>query len=117
MARTLAMGATQREAEDTARAGAEFMFGSYLRKKANIRGTAAGAQKTVQVEALDASLQANDDPVARYVNEIAICGTPEKVIADIEEMRETLPLEYLMIAPLSHASFVMFTEKVLPHFQ
>ncbi|MFP6747827.1 MAG: LLM class flavin-dependent oxidoreductase [Alphaproteobacteria bacterium] len=117
MARTLAMGATQREAEDTGRAGAEFMFGSYLRKKANIRGTAAGAQKTVQVEALDASLQANDDPVARYVNEIAICGTPEKVIADIEEMRETLPLEYLMIAPLSHASFVMFTEKVLPHFQ
>jgi len=32
-------------------------------------------------------------------------------------MQETLPLEYLMIAPLSHASFVMFTEKVLPHFQ
>ncbi len=117
MARTLAMGATQREAEDVGRAGAEFMFGSYLRKKANIRGTAAGAQKTIQIEALDASIQSNDDPVARYVNEIAICGTPEKVIADIEEMQETLPLDYLMIAPLSHASFVMFTEKVLPHFQ
>jgi len=116
MARTLAMGATQKEAEDVGRAGAEFMFGSYLRKKENIRSTAAGAQKTVQVEALDQSLRDNDDPVARYINEIAICGTPEKVIADIEEMQETLPLEYLMIAPLSHASFVMFTEKVLPHF-
>ena len=99
------------------RRGAEFMFGNYLRKKANIRGTAAGAQKTQQLEALDQTMQADQDPVARYVNEIAICGTPEKVIDDIQEMQETLPLEYLMIAPLSHASFVMFTEKVLPHFQ
>ncbi|MDP6830844.1 MAG: LLM class flavin-dependent oxidoreductase [Alphaproteobacteria bacterium] len=116
MARTLAMGATEAEARKVGQQGAEFMFGSYLRKKANIRGTAAGAQKTVQVEALDQSLRDDDDPVARYVNEIAICGTPEKVIDDIQEMQETLPLEYLMIAPLSHASFVMFTEKVLPRF-
>lgn len=117
MARTLAMGATDAEAEAVGRAGAEFMFGSYLRKKGSIRSTEAGAQKTTQVEALDQSLKDGDDPVARYVNDIAICGTPEKVIADIEEMQETLPLDYLMIAPLSHASFVMFTEKVLPHFQ
>ena len=116
MARTLAMAATQREAEDIGRRGAEFMFGSYLRKKSSIQGAAAGAQKTVQLDSVDAALRADVDPVARYVQEIAICGTPEKVIDDIEEMRETLPLEYLMIAPLSHASFVMFTEKVLPHF-
>ena len=116
MARTLAMGATQQEAEDVGRRGAEFMFGSYLRKKANIRGKAAGAQKTVQVEALDEAVRDNSDPVSRYVQEIAICGTPEKVIDDIEEMRETLPLDYLMIAPLSHASFMMFTDKVVPHF-
>jgi len=116
MARTLAMGDTQREAEDVGRRGAEFMFGSYLRKKSSIRGESAGGQKIVQLDSMDQSLRANIDPVARYVQEIAICGTPQKVIADIEEMRETLPLEYLMIAPLSHASFVMFTEKVLPHF-
>ena len=53
----------------------------------------------------------------RLAEEVAVCGMPEKVIDDIEEMRETLPLDYLMIAPLSHSSFVMFTEKVLPHFQ
>ena len=116
MARTLAMGTTQEEAEAVGCRGAEFMFGSYLRKKGSIRSTAAGAQKTTQVEALDASLKADEDPVARYVKEIAICGTPEKIIDDIQEMQETLPLEYLMIAPLSHASFVMFTEKVLPRF-
>ena len=92
------------------------MFGSYLRRKGNIRGKEAGSTKTQQIEALDQSILDNDDPVARYVNEIAVCGTPEKIIDDIQEMQETLPMNYLMIAPLSHASFVMFTEKVLPHF-
>lgn len=116
MARTLAMGATMEEAQAVGRRGAEFMFGSYLRKKANIRGATAGAQKTMQVEMLDQSLADQDDPVARYVNDIAICGDPKKVIDDIQEMQETLPLEYLMIAPLSHDSFTTFTEKVLPHF-
>ena len=116
MARTLAMGETAAEAEAVGRRGAEFMFGSYLRKKGNIRGKDAGSKKTQQIEALDQSILDNDDPVARYVNEIAVCGTPEKVIDDIQEMQETLPMNYLMIAPLSHASFVMFTEKVLPHF-
>ena len=71
----------------------------------------------MQIDALDQSLLSNADPVARYVQEAAVCGTPEKVIDDIEEMREALPLDYPMIAPLSHSSFVMFTEKVLPHFQ
>jgi len=31
-------------------------------------------------------------------------------------MQETLPLEYLMVAPLSHKSLVTFTEKVMPKF-
>ena len=92
------------------------MFGSYLRKKGSIRGTEAGAQKTQQIEALDQTIRDNEDPVERYVNEIAVCGTPEKIIDDIQEMQETVPMNYLMIAPLSHASFVMFTEKVLPNF-
>ena len=116
MARTLAMGATTAEAEAVGRRGAEFMFGSYLRKKGSIRGIEAGAQKTQQIEALDQTIRDNEDPVERYVNEIAVCGTPEKIIDDIQEMQETVPMNYLMIAPLSHASFVMFTEKVLPHF-
>jgi alkanesulfonate monooxygenase SsuD/methylene tetrahydromethanopterin reductase-like flavin-dependent oxidoreductase (luciferase family) len=47
---------------------------------------------------------------------VAICGDPAKVIDDLQELEETIPLEYLMIAPLSHQSFVTFTEKVLPKF-
>ena len=56
------------------------------------------------------------DPIERYVKEVVICGTPEKVIDDLQQMEQILPLEYLMCAPLSHTSFELFTEKVLPHF-
>ncbi len=56
------------------------------------------------------------DRVERYVNDVVICGTPEKVIDDLERLSETLPLDYLMCTPLSHSSFELFTEKVLPKF-
>ena len=50
------------------------------------------------------------------MKEVVICGTPEKVIDDLQAMQQTLPLEYLMCTPLSHSSFELFTEKVLPRF-
>ena len=50
------------------------------------------------------------------MNEVVICGTPEKVIDELEELRETLPLEYLLCTPLSHSSFEIFTQQVLPAF-
>ncbi len=50
------------------------------------------------------------------MNDVVICGTPEKVIDDLQRFQETLPLEYLMCTPLSHSSFELFTEKVLPRF-
>jgi len=117
MARTVALGDTQQEAEEIGRRGAEFMFGSYLRKKENVRGAAAGAQKTAAgPDVITAAVEGHADPVARYVNEVAICGTPEKVIDDIQRLRETNAMDYLMIAPLSHSSFMKFTEKVVPAF-
>jgi alkanesulfonate monooxygenase SsuD/methylene tetrahydromethanopterin reductase-like flavin-dependent oxidoreductase (luciferase family) len=116
MARTLAMGDTRAEAFEVGRRGAEFMFGSYLRKKANIYGTDAGGEKAMPMDAINTAIRDNADPVSKYVAEVAICGDPAKVIDDLQEMQETLPLEYLMIAPLSHQSFVTFTEKVLPRF-
>jgi alkanesulfonate monooxygenase SsuD/methylene tetrahydromethanopterin reductase-like flavin-dependent oxidoreductase (luciferase family) len=116
MARTLAMGDTRAEAFEVGRRGAEFMFGSYLRKKANIYGKDAGGEKAMPMDAINTAIRDNADPVSKYVAEVAICGDPAKVIDDLQEMQETLPLEYLMIAPLSHQSFVTFTEKVLPRF-
>jgi alkanesulfonate monooxygenase SsuD/methylene tetrahydromethanopterin reductase-like flavin-dependent oxidoreductase (luciferase family) len=54
------------------------------------------------------------DPVDRYMNEVVIRGTPDRVLDKIVELRETIGLDYLMCAPLSHQSFMLFTEQVLP---
>jgi alkanesulfonate monooxygenase SsuD/methylene tetrahydromethanopterin reductase-like flavin-dependent oxidoreductase (luciferase family) len=116
MARTLAMGATVEEAHAVGTRGAEFMFGSYLRKKHNIGGKEAGGEKSIPMDTINTAIRDSQDPVSRYVAEVAVCGDPAKVIDDLQEMEETLPLEYLMIAPLSHDSFMTFTEKVLPKF-
>jgi alkanesulfonate monooxygenase SsuD/methylene tetrahydromethanopterin reductase-like flavin-dependent oxidoreductase (luciferase family) len=43
-----------------------------------------------------------------------VYGTPERVYAELQRLREEMFLEYLLCAPLSHSSFLMFTEKVLP---
>ena len=34
---------------------------------------------------------------------------------ELARLREEMRLHYLMIAPLSHESFVRFTDDVLPH--
>jgi alkanesulfonate monooxygenase SsuD/methylene tetrahydromethanopterin reductase-like flavin-dependent oxidoreductase (luciferase family) len=114
MARNIALGKTQEEAEQVARNGAKFMFGSYLQP--GIGSARPAAQKTTPANALPDAEGAESDPVERYIIEVVICGTPEKVIDDLQELQETLPLDYLMCAPLSHSSFEMFSEKVLPHF-
>jgi alkanesulfonate monooxygenase SsuD/methylene tetrahydromethanopterin reductase-like flavin-dependent oxidoreductase (luciferase family) len=54
------------------------------------------------------------DPVERYLNDVVIRGTPDRVADKIAELRESIGLDYLMCAPLSHQSFMLFTEKVLP---
>lgn len=111
MARNIAIAETQEEAEAIARNGAEFMFGSYLRKGT---GGAKPSEKTQDTSALPE--EPDEDPVERYVNDVVITGTPDKVIDDLQRMQEELPLDYLMCTPLSHSSFMLFTEKVLPKF-
>ena len=96
------------------------MFGSYLPKGVG-RATPAKkkqkeADKTKSIDMAAVETEGEVDPIKRYVKEVVICGTPEKVIDDLQRMEQTLPLEYLMCAPLSHTSFELFTEKVLPHF-
>jgi alkanesulfonate monooxygenase SsuD/methylene tetrahydromethanopterin reductase-like flavin-dependent oxidoreductase (luciferase family) len=101
MARNIALATDAARAREVARAGAAFMLGSYLRQA---RGEAHAG-----------------DPVDRYVDESVLCGTPDMVVDQVAALRERLlrerlPLEYLMCTPLSHESFVLFTEKVLPRF-
>lgn len=59
----------------------------------------------------------DEDPVERYVREVMIQGTPAQVVEQIQAMREQVGLGYLLCAPVSHESFLLFTEQVLPRFR
>ena len=54
------------------------------------------------------------DPVKRYLDEVILHGTPEAVIEQILHLRDEIGLDYLLCAPLSHETFMLLTEKVLP---
>jgi alkanesulfonate monooxygenase SsuD/methylene tetrahydromethanopterin reductase-like flavin-dependent oxidoreductase (luciferase family) len=54
------------------------------------------------------------DPAERYMNGVIIYGTPDAVVDELHRLREEMLLDYLMCAPLSHQSFVLFTDQVLP---
>jgi alkanesulfonate monooxygenase SsuD/methylene tetrahydromethanopterin reductase-like flavin-dependent oxidoreductase (luciferase family) len=99
-ARLLAVGATDREAEDVARTGATWTVAAY----ANPARRATPAPYRVE----------GVDPVERYMNDVILHGTPDRVTDQILALRESIGLDYLMCAPLSQRSFVLFTEKVLP---
>jgi alkanesulfonate monooxygenase SsuD/methylene tetrahydromethanopterin reductase-like flavin-dependent oxidoreductase (luciferase family) len=99
-ARLLAVAATDREAEELARRGARWTVSSY----ANTKTRATPAPYAVE----------GVDPVERYMNDVIIHGTPERVRDQLLELSETIGLDYLMCAPLSHQTFMLFTEQVLP---
>ena len=98
MARLVAVAETERKAEEIARSGAGWIVGSYM-GKSGASFDPRGAQK---------------DPVERYLDGIAVYGTPEKLVDELQRLREEMFLDYLLAAPLSHESFVLFTERVLP---
>ena len=100
-ARLLAVGATEREAEEVARAGAVWTVSSYANASKR-----AGPPPSYS--------QAGADPVERYMNDVVVRGTPDRVADKLIELRESIDLDYLMCAPLSHQSFILFTDKVLP---
>jgi alkanesulfonate monooxygenase SsuD/methylene tetrahydromethanopterin reductase-like flavin-dependent oxidoreductase (luciferase family) len=98
MARNIALASTEAKAREIAMSSAAFMFRSYL-------GRAPRPNEPAPA-----------DPVARYVDDTVICGTPAAVVDRLHALAEQLPLDYLMCTPLSHESFVLFTEEVMPHF-
>jgi alkanesulfonate monooxygenase SsuD/methylene tetrahydromethanopterin reductase-like flavin-dependent oxidoreductase (luciferase family) len=102
VARLLAVAPTMKEAEEIARRGAKWITGAYANPDHQIGGAAGVPGGTVA------------DPVNRYVEQVVLWGTPDKIVDQLQELRETISLEYLMCAPLSHSTFELFTEKVLP---
>ena len=57
---------------------------------------------------------AGADPVQRYLDEVILHGTPDEVVEEILRLRDEIGLHYLLCAPLSHQSFMLLTEQVLP---
>ena len=74
-ARMLAVGATEAEAEEVARAGAAWTVASY-------------ANPSKRAGPPPAHWNPDVDPVERYMNEVVLRGTPERVIDKIAELRE-----------------------------
>ena len=109
MARLIAVGDSEAEAEEIARRGAAWILSTY---KTQSKGT------TFQASAARAGAKVAEeiDPVQQYLDNVAIWGTPERVIDTLQRLQQEISLDYLMCAPLSHSSFMNFTEKVLPKF-
>ena len=101
MARLVAIADNAGKATDVARNGAEWIVNSYL-----------GAQHRPVMQA--SFTPAGVDPVQRYLDEVILHGTADKVLDDILGLREEIGLDYLLCAPLSHQSFMLLTEQVLP---
>jgi alkanesulfonate monooxygenase SsuD/methylene tetrahydromethanopterin reductase-like flavin-dependent oxidoreductase (luciferase family) len=101
VARLVAVAGDTAAAAETARAGAQWIVDSYF-----------GVQHK-PVGFTDPN-RSGADPVQRYLDEVIIHGTPDAVLDQILRLREEIGLDYLLAAPLSHESFTLLTEKVLP---
>src|SRR5207249_8567354 len=108
MARLVAIARTRREAEETARRGARWLVDSYTGPQHQSLTGVVGFGVAVG-ESLKPV-----DPVERYLDGVVVWGTPDEVVDEVARLREEMFLGYLLCAPLSHESFVLFTDEVLP---
>jgi len=103
----LAVAETDQAAEAIARRGAEWLVESYITP-------AKAANAVAMVTARHDQSRGTLNPIELYLDGIIIYGTPERVFDQLQQLQEEIWLDYLLCAPLSHASFLLFTEKVLP---
>ncbi len=101
VARLVALADTTAKAAEVARRGAQWIVDSYF----------GATHRPVGVVDPNAP---GRDPVQRYLDEVILHGTPEAVLDQIIRLREEIGLDYLLCAPLSHQTFIMLTEEILP---
>ena len=101
VARLLALAGTAPKAAEVARRGAQWIVDSYFGATHRPVGVADPAAP-------------GTDPVRRYLDEVILHGTPDAVLDRILKLREEIGLDYLLCAPLSHETFVLLTEQILP---
>jgi len=100
MGRLVAVAETDAEAEAIARRGARWTAGAYIPKEA-----IASFREDKQAV----------DPVDHYLNDVVIHGSPERVVDTLLRLQSEMPLDYLLLSPLSEKTFGLFTDRVLPH--
>ena len=101
VARLVALGRNAEAAAAVARGGAEWIVNSYL-----------GAQHRPVMQS--SFTPEGVDPVQRYLDDVIVHGTPEAVVDQILRLRDEIALDYLLCAPLSHETFLLLTDEVLP---
>jgi len=101
IARLVAIADNTSKATEVARDGAEWILNSYL----------SAQHRPVMTHSFWSE---GVDPIQRYLDEVILHGTPDKVLDEILRLREEIGLDYLLCAPLSHQSFMLLTEQVLP---
>ena len=94
MARLVAIARTDREAAAVARQGAEWTLDAYAAPGPNAPSKA--------------------ERVERYVNEVIIHGSPSRVVDELKRLEEQIPLRYLIASILSHETFLLLTDEVIP---
>lgn len=103
VARLVAVAPSRGEAKEIARRGARWIVESY-----------AGPAHRPVVPFGGIETSGAGDPVERYLDGVVLFGTPDEVVDQIAKLREEMRLDYLLCAPLSHGSFTLFTDEVLP---
>jgi alkanesulfonate monooxygenase SsuD/methylene tetrahydromethanopterin reductase-like flavin-dependent oxidoreductase (luciferase family) len=103
--RYVALADTHAEAEEVARHSSSWTVGAYANpnKSGRPRQEIPGHERDPNV-----------DPVERYLHDVAIVGTAAEVVDRFKELETTVPMNYLMLAPMSQDSFLRFTKDVLP---
>ena len=99
IARLVALAGTDAEAKQVAERGAAFSS-RYLPKEA-----VASFRADKQIV----------DPVDHYMDDVIVYGSPERVTDELRRLESEMPLDYLLLSPLSEKSFDLFTEQVLPN--
>jgi alkanesulfonate monooxygenase SsuD/methylene tetrahydromethanopterin reductase-like flavin-dependent oxidoreductase (luciferase family) len=92
--RLVAIARTEAEATEVAREGSKFMLRTYVNPQGERGDSATLLQK--------------------YVDQMVIHGTAQSVVDQIRRLNEEIHLDYIITAPLSHETFLSFTDHVLP---
>ena len=101
IARLVAIADNAGKAAQIARNGAAWIVNSYL---------GAPHRPVLQHNFWSAGV----DPIQRYLDDVILHGTPDRVLDEILRLNDEIGLDYLLCAPLSHQSFMLLTERILP---